>query len=637
VEVLGWAYCADDPIEAVVVLVDGEPRTLATLGIPRPDVAARFGYAPGSLHAGWTAILNQPSWNRTDFAIGALAVTVAGLVDRLDVLWVDASELRNAAEPAGAQGSIERPAPAARVPAAVVPVEGWALAPGLLARVELRVDGRSAGPARPLAVPRPDLAHLPLPTAVLAGFTHTVDLSEYRPGDQIRLDGDIVTARGARYQIPAVEVVVGAPPPDDPRSRVPILRSRVTEAGARQSRVTSPIVRLAAFTHQLDRGGGQLYLIELLRHLLGELDISCLVISQADGPLADELEQLGATVHVCGRYPASSPQQYEGLLLELTGLVRDHGCNVAIVNTMTAAAGADLCQRIGIPAIWAIHESYSLGDFWLAAYGTGGLHPYVKRQAIAALGSTPVVVFEADATRQLYQRYGPKENFITVPYGITTSDIDRYAAEHDPAELRDAACIPEDATVLLCMGMYEPRKSQSALVVAFSRVADEFPRAMLALVGDTGSGYAQAIHELVGRLGLDDRVVRVPVVSDTYAWYAIADALVSASDVESLPRSALEAMAFGRPVVGAAVYGLPELITDGVSGLLFPPRDIAALAEALRRFLNLTLEHRDAIGKAAARLVREGHDSALYAGVYRTLLRGLISEPGVSPRDLLAM
>ena len=59
--------------------------------------------------------------------------------------------------------------------------------------------------------------------------------------------------------------------------------------------------------------------------------------------------------------------------------------------------------------------------------------------------------------------------------------------------------------------------------------------------------------------------------------------LVCASDVESLPRSMLEAMAFGRPVASTAVFGIPELVEDGVSGFLCRDRDLAALRGMLER------------------------------------------------------
>jgi glycosyltransferase involved in cell wall biosynthesis len=470
----------------------------------------------------------------------------------------------------------------------------------------------------------------------LAGFVHTVDLGERNPGERVRIGADIVTKGGRRVALDSVEVVVG-----DGRdaTRIPphveSLQKRVADACAVQPTISGPAVRLLVVTHQLGLGGGQLYLLELLRRLLVELDISCVVVSPHDGPLRAELEELGATVYVSGDYPVTSPGRYEAAVLDLAALARDHACNVAVVNTMGAFIGADLAHRLAIPAVWAIHESYSLGEYWLAAYGTDGIHPYVRSRAVQALADTEALVFEADATRREYSPYADGSRLLTLPYGITVADVDRYRAETDRGSLRRANGISDDTTLLLCMGTYEPRKSQGALAVAFDEIAEEAPDSVLAFVGDAGGPYADALHDVVERLGLGQRIRLEPVVTDAYAWYLMADALVSASDVESLPRSVLEAMAFEVPVLAASVYGLPELIDDGVNGLLCEPRDIDALVRGLRRLLLLTAEQRATLGTAGAKLVRERHDASIYTGVYRVLLRGLLADPSASPHDLL--
>jgi hypothetical protein len=89
VHVTGWAYCSNEPIEAVVILVDGEPRTLAELGMARADVAAAFRYTPGSGRAGWSATVALPeSAAGARVAIGAVAMTTAGLVERFDPVLI---------------------------------------------------------------------------------------------------------------------------------------------------------------------------------------------------------------------------------------------------------------------------------------------------------------------------------------------------------------------------------------------------------------------------------------------------------------------------------------------------------------------------------------------------------------------
>jgi glycosyltransferase involved in cell wall biosynthesis len=100
----------------------------------------------------------------------------------------------------------------------------------------------------------------------------------------------------------------------------------------------------------------------------------------------------------------------------------------------------------------------------------------------------------------------------------------------------------------------------------------------------------------------------------------MADLLVCASDVESLPRTVLEAMAWETPVLATDVFGLPELITDGETGWLCQPRDLEALAEGLDRALSSSPEERAAVARAARALVAERHSLPRYGRQIAELL-----------------
>ena len=161
------------------------------------------------------------------------------------------------------------------------------------------------------------------------------------------------------------------------------------------------------------------------------------------------------------------------------------------------------------------------------------------------------------------------------------------------------------------------------LAAAFARVADEHPRAVMAMVGDQPGPFSEGLHALVRNFGLDRRVRLVPLTPEIDDWYLAADAFIVASDVESLPRSMLEAMAFGRPVASTAVFGIPELVEDGINGLLFDPASVASAAGVLARFLGMPRERRQAIGEAGRLTVEANRSSSLYAGHYTKLFAAL--------------
>jgi glycosyltransferase involved in cell wall biosynthesis len=109
-----------------------------------------------------------------------------------------------------------------------------------------------------------------------------------------------------------------------------------------------------------------------------------------------------------------------------------------------------------------------------------------------------------------------------------------------------------------------------------------------------------------------------------------------ASDLESMPRVLLEAMAFGIPVVATDVWGIPELVRHGENGLLVPPRNVEALADALRATLSLTPLERAQLGAAGSALVHSRHDLGRYRRVFEQLLRRLVADPQAPISALLA-
>jgi D-inositol-3-phosphate glycosyltransferase len=173
------------------------------------------------------------------------------------------------------------------------------------------------------------------------------------------------------------------------------------------------------------------------------------------------------------------------------------------------------------------------------------------------------------------------------------------------------------------MGVVQERKAQLALVIAFARIAPLFPDAMLVLVGDHPSPYAAAVRAAVDTLGLAERVKIIGIHPDTFRWYHTADVLISASDTESLPRSMMEAMAFGVPVLAADVFGVSEVIDDGRNGWLCQPTDGAALTVGMYRALSCAPENRARMSQAClddAAAFDGGHYASAYAELMSTLV-----------------
>jgi glycosyltransferase involved in cell wall biosynthesis len=150
------------------------------------------------------------------------------------------------------------------------------------------------------------------------------------------------------------------------------------------------------------------------------------------------------------------------------------------------------------------------------------------------------------------------------------------------------------------MGRLEREKGHVYLLEAMVRVKQSFPMAALVLLG-AGSLH-RALSRMSATLGLADSVFFAGFVPSPYFELASADVVAMPSLVEGMPMALLEAMALRRPVVASEVWGIPEAVADGHTGLLVPPADPEALALSLLRVLeDGDLAHR--LGHSAERFV----------------------------------
>ena len=181
----------------------------------------------------------------------------------------------------------------------------------------------------------------------------------------------------------------------------------------------------------------------------------------------------------------------------------------------------------------------------------------------------------------LARKYRLGKRVVFLPgIGVDFSKVQKPDGE-GARELRAKLGIAEDAFVLLCAAELSKRKSQRVLVDAMPLLPEN---AVLVLAGCGAE--EEALHGRIRELGLEDRVLLPGYIRGLGAWYAMADAVVTASRIEGLPFNVMEAMYCGRPVVASAVKGHVDLLTDGESGLLYPYGDAAACAEAIRRLMD---------------------------------------------------
>src|SRR5207244_1546991 len=141
-----------------------------------------------------------------------------------------------------------------------------------------------------------------------------------------------------------------------------------------------------------------------------------------------------------------------------------------------------------------------------------------------------------------------------------------------------------DRLVFTMVGRLTGIKNHPLAFRAFAAVAAEAPDALLVLIG--GGEDETTLRSLVDRLGIADRVRFGGWWDDLEAVYYGSDVIALSSDNEGTPVCLIEALACGRPVIATDVGGVPDLLEEGRLGILVPPRDDAAFAEALLAVAN---------------------------------------------------
>lgn len=519
-------------------------------------------------------------------------------------------------------GSIDLPEDGTTLRSRVLEIAGWvATEAGPCSRVGLTVNGRDVGDAR-LGGWRPDVATATgVPAAGLSGYALVVDLEEISPLGQTAVLGGVgIDLEGTVVPLPTVQVGLDLPQ----RTSAPEMPSTLAATGVSESSRLAPRggpLRILLGTHDLSIGGAQLFLTELMARVGEQYDLEGVVLSFGEGPTRDALEGLGFDVHVWPPFPLESGADYESRMQELTAWVDDRGCDVALLNTVASFPVADACSRTGLPTLWAIHESYRLPLVWNVLAPDSDSH--VRDQAEKSLAGASVLAFVSQGSRACYEPYLPSTRCVTLAYGIDIDALDRRRLAFDPEQERRRQKIPHDATVILCVGTIEPRKGQVPLIQAFAQIAARHPGALLRLVGADVSPRVEAARAAAAAFGVQDRVRIEPITPDICPSYLTADLMVCASDVESTPRTILEAMALRLPVIGSDVFGVAELIDHGETGWLCRPRDVRALAEILDEVLTLPPEGRRQIAKNARTRVATQYRSDVCSQAWAGLLGDL--------------
>jgi glycosyltransferase involved in cell wall biosynthesis len=330
--------------------------------------------------------------------------------------------------------------------------------------------------------------------------------------------------------------------------------------------------------------GGQRQVLLLARGLAETAGVQTLVVTGAGSPLAERLLEARVPTHLVTWSMGLDPRVVAGILATGTPgtIVHAHDSHA---HTLADAA----VRMRGLPLVVTRRVDFPI------------------RHSARWRRADRVIALSGPVAKRVRDAGVAPERITVIPPGVDLAEIARPRCVPPLPSLP-----PPDAPLVLCVAALTPEKGVDVLIEAAALVASRVPRAHWLVLG--GGPQREALRQRIAVLGLEDRVQLLGEVADPLAFLPAATLVVQPSRSEGFGSSVLDALAAGRPVVASDTGGLPEALAGG-GGVLVPPGDATALAEAVGRLLTAPAE-REALGVA-------GRNAATTFAVPRLVARTL--------------
>lgn len=342
-------------------------------------------------------------------------------------------------------------------------------------------------------------------------------------------------------------------------------------------------------------GGAEAVLVTLIENLnLNE--VQPIVATAPNSPLAKRLAGTAVpilpvpfdTLNQAGwRLPLHLAQS----VTAVSRLIRQH--HIALIHTNTVRAhivGSLAGWLTRTPVVWTLHDNT--------------LPPRLAR-LLSPIPSHVITV--SGWLRDRYQPHGLSGKCSVIPNGLS----DQPAVNDAQPDMHTELGIPPQSPLILNVGRLIAGKAPHLFIAAAEMVLPHHPDAHFVLVGGPDAGqaadldYLARLNRLIAQSPLGPNLHAVGPRSDVGRFYQAADIVVyNAVQPEGLPTVLLEAMAYARPVIASAIGGALEIVQDGRTGLLIPPNQTPALADALRSLLANPTARRT-LGQAGRKRLQE--------------------------------
>ncbi len=388
------------------------------------------------------------------------------------------------------------------------------------------------------------------------------------------------------------------------------------------------LTKVLFVSHSSGLNGAEKSLLLLLKNI-DRNHFEPLVVLPGPGPLKDEIKRLGIrTYEVKSPWWATGRKNFLRIILQFGycivskaialpkfyKIIKQEQIDVIYTNTIVIFSGAISALIARIPHIWHIREIIP---------GNPNLHFFLPHKPLFRLISrmSNVIIANSNATAAQFRADKSKEN-IKVIYNAVDSN-----------EFRPSASCPNigdlssEDWIVAVVGSLQKRKAQDDAIRAIKIVEKKIPNIRLLLIGEGSEGFTNYLKQIVSNLNLDGKVIFTGYRYDVPQILLYCKVLLVPSWDEPFGRAAIEAMAAGIPVIGANAGGTREIIKDGLTGYLVPPKDPLKIAQAI-----IELYHHPKLikkfGDYGRRLVGEKFAPQPHAHAIEDIILGVVNNCG---------
>jgi D-inositol-3-phosphate glycosyltransferase len=320
-------------------------------------------------------------------------------------------------------------------------------------------------------------------------------------------------------------------------------------------------------------GGLELSMLKLATEF-GKRHAECVIIVPPDTPLAQYAAQCGLTVEFL-----KTKVKFGSLAgsLRLASILRTHKIDIVVMMQSRDMSIVTVAHIVYPSAKLVFYQEMQFG-----INKRDILHTWMYSHLSHWITLTKKMKQEV-----LEYTHMAQERISVIPIG---SDMNRFDPKpYNRESSRKQFGIPQDKFVIGVLGRLDPQKGQQEFIRAIPNLLEHRTDLHFVIAGEETKGqqgFRKSLEALSQQLGVTDYIQFLPFTKAVPEFLSALDIFVLPSHTETFGFVLVEAMAMGKAIIATNSGGVPEIITNGSTGLLIPPQNVSALAEALLKLLN---------------------------------------------------